>query len=129
MELQVEPSELAAAATTPQAARKFLRWINAARGESVQLIGIEHVSYFRSDTKYTKVVALGREWLIRKTIKQLVAELDPAMFLQTHRATIVNLAAVESVGRDERGHVVLKMRDRSESLAVSQPYTHLFRQM
>jgi hypothetical protein len=107
----------------------FLQWINASRGDEVQLINIEDVRYFKSDTKYTRMVASGREWLIRKTIKELVEELDPSMFLQMHRATIVNLNAVESVVRDAKGHVVLRLRGLAEVLPVSQPYTHRFRQM
>jgi DNA-binding LytR/AlgR family response regulator len=95
----------------------------------VQLITIEEVRYFQSDTKYTRVVAAKREGLIRKTIKELVEELDPSMFWQMHRATIVNLNAVESVGRDLKGHVILRLKDRPELLQVSQPYAHLFRQM
>ena len=75
------------------------------------------------------MVASGREWLIRKTIKELVEELDPSVFLQMHRATIVNLNAVESVARDVKGHVVLRLRGLAEVLPVSQPYAHLFRQM
>ena len=113
----------------PQRAGQHLRWINASRGEDVQLITIEEVRYFQSDMKYTRVVAAKREGLIRKTIKELVEELDPAMFWQMHRATIVNLNAVESVGRDLGGHVVLRLKDRKEMLQVSQPYAHLFRQM
>jgi DNA-binding LytR/AlgR family response regulator len=113
----------------PQRAGQHLRWINASRGEDVQLITIEEVRYFQSDMKYTRVVAAKREGLIRKTIKELVEELDPSMFWQMHRATIVNLNAVESVGRDLAGHVVLRLKDRKEVLQVSQPYAHLFRQM
>jgi DNA-binding LytR/AlgR family response regulator len=116
------------ARTAPRAGQ-YLRWINASRGEDVQLITIEEVKYFQSDTKYTRVVAARRDGLIRKSIKELVEELDPAMFWQMHRATIVNLNAVESVGRDLKGHVVLRLKDRPEVLHVSQPYTHLFRQM
>ena len=108
---------------------QYLRWINASHGTDVRLITIEEVRYFRSDTKYTRVVAANREGLIRKTIKELVEELDPSMFWQMHRATIVNLNAVESVGRDLKGHVVLRLKDRPELLQVSQPYSHLFRQM
>jgi DNA-binding LytR/AlgR family response regulator len=51
------------------------------------------------------------------------------MFLQMHRAAIVNLSAVESVGRDLKGHLVLRIKNRREMLAVSQPYAHLFRGM
>ena len=116
-------------ANPPPRHGQYLRWINASRGEDVQLITIEEVRYFQSDTKYTRVVAATREGLIRKTIKELVDELDPSMFWQMHRASIVNLNAVESVGRDLRGRVVLRIKDRSESLSVSKPYAHLFRQM
>jgi DNA-binding LytR/AlgR family response regulator len=113
----------------PGPAGHYLRWINASRGDDVQLITIEEVRYFQSDTKYTRVVAGRREGLIRRTIKELVEELDPSMFWQMHRATIVNLNAVESVGRDLKGHVILRLKDRPELLQVSQPYAHLFRQM
>jgi DNA-binding LytR/AlgR family response regulator len=131
--LRITPADLdgllASLASPPARQGRYLRWINASRGEDVQLITIEEVRYFQSDTKYTRVVAAKREGLIRKTIKELVAELDPAMFWQMHRATIVNLNAVESVGRDMRGHVILRLKDRRELLQVSQPYEHLFRQM
>jgi DNA-binding LytR/AlgR family response regulator len=116
-------------AQPPRRNGRYLRWINASRGEDVQLITIEEVKYFQSDTKYTRVVAAQRDGLIRKSIKELVEELDPSMFWQMHRATIVNLNAVESVGRDLKGHVVLRLKDRPELLQVSQPYAHLFRQM
>jgi len=116
-------------ANPPARPGQHLRWINASRGEDVQLVTIEEVRYFQSDTKYTRVVATRREGLIRKTIKELLDELDPMVFWQVHRATIVNLNAVESVGRDIQGHVILRLKDRPEVLKVSQPYEHLFRQM
>jgi DNA-binding LytR/AlgR family response regulator len=108
---------------------QYLRWINASRGTDVQLITIDEVRYFHSDTKYTRVVAAHSDGLIRMTIKELVGQLDPSVFWQMHRATIVNLNAVESVGRDLKGHVILRIKDRPELLQVSQPFTHLFRQM
>ena len=116
-------------ANPPPRDGQYLRWINASRGEDVELITIEEVRYFQSDMKYTRVVAANRDGLIRKTIKELVEELDPAMFWQMHRSTIVNLNAVESVGRDLKGHVILRLKNRPELLQVSQPFAHLFRQM
>jgi len=131
VELAAESGIRAVADAAPQDRRgsPFLQWINASQGDDVQLVSVDEVRYFKSDTKYTRVVARGRDWLIRKTIKELVGELDPAVFLQMHRAAIVNMNAVESVGRDAKGHVMLRLRGLTEQLAVSQPYTHLFRQM
>jgi DNA-binding LytR/AlgR family response regulator len=107
----------------------FLRWINASQGNDLQLVTIDEVRFFQSDTKYTRVVAAKREGLIRMTIKDLAQELDPAMFWQVHRSTIVNLHAIATVTRDLHGNVVLRLKDRPEILKVSQPYAHLFRQM
>jgi DNA-binding LytR/AlgR family response regulator len=116
-------------AHVPPNSGRHLRWINASRGEDVQLITMDEVRYFHSDTKYTRVVAARAEGLIRMSIKQLVEELDPSMFWQIHRATIVNLTAIERVAHDLRGGLVLRLKDRKEVLPVSQPYAHLFRRM
>lgn len=111
------------------APRRYLQWINASRGAAVRLITVEEILYFRSDQKYTLVVTAQSEALIKKTIKTLVGELDPAMFWQVHRSTIVNVHAIESVIRDDRGNLTLRLKNRAEKLPVSEAYHHLFQQM
>jgi DNA-binding LytR/AlgR family response regulator len=56
-------------------------------------------------------------------------ELDPAVFKQIHRSTIVNMKAVVAVSRDDTGKGSLRLRGREETLAVSQPFMTLFRNM
>ena len=109
--------------------RQHLQWINASRGAAVRLITVEEILYFKSDQKFTLVVTADSESLIRKTIRELGDELDPAMFWQVHRSTIVNLYAIDSVIRDERGNLSLRLKNRPEQLAVSEAHTHLFKQM
>jgi len=110
-------------------APRYLQWINASRGAAVRLVTVEEILYFKSDQKYTLVVTPDTEALIRKTIKALAGELDPSMFWQVHRSTIVNVHAIDSVLRDESGTLTLRLKQRAEALAVSEPYTHLFHQM
>jgi DNA-binding LytR/AlgR family response regulator len=105
-----------------------LRWIQASVGTQIRLIPVEDVLFFQSDLKYTRVVTREGESLIRKPLKELVAELDPAQFWQIHRATIVNSSEIGHVVReDDRLTVVLK--HRAERLEVSRTFTHLFRSM
>lgn len=111
------------------ASRRYLQWINASRGAAVRLITVEEILYFKSDQKYTLVVTADGEALIRKTIKALTAELDPTMFWQVHRSAVVNVHAIHSVMRDERGNLTLRLKQRPETLPVSEPYNHLFQQM
>jgi DNA-binding LytR/AlgR family response regulator len=98
-------------------------------GTDVKLITVDEVCYFQSDTKYTRVVTTGGESLIRKSLKELLDELDPSLFWQIHRSTIVNVNAIGAVSRDLAGRLVVRLKDRKETLHVSQPYAHLFRQM
>ena len=117
--------ELAGAAP----ARAHLRWINASAGNEVRLITVDEVLYFQSDAKYTRVVTADSEALIRRSLKELQDELDPASFWPIHRSTIVNANAIAGVSRDFRGHLSVKLKARTEKLPVSDANVHLFRQM
>lgn len=120
---------LAASEDRPAPARRYLQWINASRGAAVRIITTEDIQYFKADNKYTLVVTADSEALIKKPIRELVEELDPAVFWQIHRSTVVNVNAIDSVLRDDRGNLNLRLKRRQESLAVSDAYTHRFRQM
>ncbi|WP_332664017.1 LytTR family DNA-binding domain-containing protein, partial [Aeromicrobium sp.] len=82
-----------------------------------------------ADNKYTTVVTRAGEALLRKPIKDLLDVLDPAAFKQIHRATIVNLKAIDSISRDDTGKGHLTLKGRAETLVVSQPFMALFRSM
>jgi DNA-binding LytR/AlgR family response regulator len=112
----------------PQA-RTHLRWINASSGADVRLITVDEICYFQSDTKYTRAVTPNSESLIRKSLKELLEELDPDLFWQIHRSTVVNVNAIAGVSRDFAGRLFVKLKTRKETLPVSQPFAHLFRQM
>jgi len=113
----------------PPAPRRHLQWINASRGAAVRLLTVDEILYFKSDQRYTLVVTRDAEALIRKTIRDLGDELDPTLFWQVHRSTLVNVHAIDSVSRDDRGNLQLRLKHRPELLSVSEAYHHLFRQM
>ncbi len=107
----------------------WLRWINASVGASVRLIAVEEVRDFKADNRTTLVMTATHESLIRKPTKELLEELDPAMFWQIHRSTVFNVNAVEEEHRSMTGHCEMRLEKRPERLPVSAPYVHLFRQM
>lgn len=109
--------------------RAYLQWINASLGNELRFITVDEVCYFRSDAKYTRVVTAGQESLIRKSVRELAAELDPDRFRQIHRSIIVNLGEIAGIQRDFRGRIQVKLKRRTEALPVSDPYAPLFRQM
>jgi DNA-binding LytR/AlgR family response regulator len=110
-------------------ASEHLRWIKASVGSNVRLIPVEEVLFFQSDEKYTRVVTCEAESLIRKPIRELLDELDPAKFWQVHRATIVNVDHIATVKRGLKDQAEITLREHGETLVVSRAFTHLFKQM
>jgi DNA-binding LytR/AlgR family response regulator len=120
-----------APSATPTAGggKQYLQWIQASMGQQIRLIPVADVLFFTSDEKYTRVQVEGYEALIRKPIKELIEELDPEQFWQIHRATIVNVKAINGITRDFRGRQLVQLKNHPEKLEVSRNYTHLFKQM
>jgi DNA-binding LytR/AlgR family response regulator len=113
----------------PGGAPAYLRWIQATVGQSIQMIPVEEVLFFISDEKYTRVQTATTEALIRKPIKELVDELDPQLFWQIHRSTLVNATAISGIARDLRGRQIVSVKGHPEKLEVSRSYTGLFKGM
>ena len=113
----------------PGGTAKYLEWIQASVGQAIQMIPVEEVLFFISDEKYTRVQTAKLEALIRKPIKELVDELDPQIFWQIHRSTLVNARAIDGITRDFRGRQMVGVKGLTEKLEVSRSYTHLFKGM
>ncbi len=112
-----------------QGRRGRLQWIKATMGQNLRLIPVADVLFFQSDEKYTRVVTADSEALIKTPIREILDGLDPEVFWQIHRSTVVNVNAIAAVTRDFRGQAHVKIRGKDETLVVSRVYSHLFKQM
>lgn len=111
------------------AQRKTLKWLNCGQGTEIDVIATSEVLFFQSRDKYTAVVTVDKERYIRTPLKELMNDLDPDEFWQVHRSSVIRVAAIERVLRDELGRMHVKMRDSPEKIAVSGAFTGLFKQM
>jgi DNA-binding LytR/AlgR family response regulator len=109
--------------------REKLQWIKATVGQNLRLIPVGEVLFFQSDEKYTRVVMVEGEALIKTPIRELLDGLDPDVFWQIHRSTLVNVSAIAAVTRDFRGQAHVKIKGKDDNLVVSRIYSHLFKQM
>jgi len=107
----------------------YLRWIQAQVGSSLRMVSTREILFFQSDEKYTRVQTAAAEFLIRKTLKELLDELDPDEFWRIHRSTLVRVDAIAEVKRDLRGRQMLKVRGWPGELEVSRNHSYLFQQM
>jgi DNA-binding LytR/AlgR family response regulator len=109
--------------------KNYLRWVQAQVGGSLRMVSTREILFFQSDEKYTRVQTATAELLIRKTLKELVDELDPDEFWRIHRSTLVRVDQIASVTRDLRGRQMLKLKNYPGELEVSRNHASLFQQM
>jgi len=113
----------------PKATASHLRYVRASQGELVHQIPVGDVLYFHADDKYTCVRTAAAEHLIRTTVTELAAQLDPQRFVQIHRSTIVNLEHLAGTRRDELSRLFVRLHGHAGELPVSRAYVHLFKAM
>lgn len=120
---------LLAGTAPPPAAVSRLEVIQAQVGNLVHLVPVAEVVYFEAADKYVRVVTADREHLIRLPLKDLLPQLDPQLFWQVHRGTVVQARRITSARREESGKVTLTLAGREEKLVASRLYAHLFKGM
>ncbi len=111
------------------AAAPRLRYIRAAQGELTHQVNVDNVLFFQADDKYTVVRTTTGELLIRTSITDLAAQLDPDRFWQVHRSTLINLDWLEGTRRDDASRLFVRIKGHAVDLPVSRAFVHLFKAM
>ena len=114
---------------TQQPAQQYLQWVRAQVGDSISLVPVDKIYFFQARDKYTTVMTKNEEYLIRKTISELVDELDPGQFYQIHRGTIVNAHFIDKIDTLPGSRGQLRLKGRSEVHTISRSYSNRFKQM
>lgn len=110
-----------------QANTSYLKFLQASVGKKLRFIMVEEILYVQSDNKYTRLVTAQAEAFIRKPLKELMSELDPDLFWQIHRGTLVNIRAIDSVVREEIEKMSVILKGSAEKLEVSRAHQSQFK--
>jgi DNA-binding LytR/AlgR family response regulator len=108
---------------------RHLAWLHTGAGNTTRLLSVAEALYFRAADKYTDVVTASEKHVIRLSLKELLAQLDPQAFVQIHRSIIVNLNAVERLERDALGRTHIHLKSHQDVLPVGRAYAGQFRRM
>lgn len=93
----------------PTGTRESEFWIRRAGGDFVRL-DVSAIDYAVVEEDYVRIFAGGRSYLLRESIRGLLARLDPDEFLQVHRSTIVRASALAEVARGRFGQAEVVLR-------------------
>jgi DNA-binding LytR/AlgR family response regulator len=105
----------------------YLLYVCAGAQNNAGPILVDEVIYFRAEDANTTVVTGNGEHRIRTPLHELFAMLDPEKFWQVHRSTVVNIARIETVKREDQDHLVVKFKERDECITVGHPFCQQFR--
>lgn len=106
-----------------------LKFLRAGIGDTVRIVPVDEVTHLQAQDKYVSLYTADGEQLIRISLKELADQLDPNIFVQVHRSTIVNMRVVETAERDFTGRVMLTLKGVKDKVQVSRQYAHLFARM
>ncbi len=110
-------------------APSFLRWIRASQGEVTHHLDVSQVLFFKSDDKYTVVQTAQGEFLIRRSVSELLAELDPSIFWQINRGVLINSSYLTTTQRSGLGGLNAFLRGVETPMPVAKPYQGQFKHM
>ncbi len=114
-------------ASSPQGPLQLLQ---ASAGKQLRMVPVTDVLCLEAADKYVRVFTQdGSEVLLRTPLKELLQRLDPQVFWQIHRGTVVRASAIDTVTRDEWGRLSLHLKGHHNTLSVSRLYAHLFKAM
>ncbi len=103
------------------------RQLCARVGDSLRLIPVRDIDYFRADRKYVRVHHRGGTDLLDDSLKSLEAEFS-ANFCRIHRSTLVAVEHLAGLERDAEGKPVVRFRRTGETLPVSRRHVGAIRQ-
>jgi DNA-binding LytR/AlgR family response regulator len=106
---------------------RYLKWLTVPHASELRVVAVAEILYLQADNKYTTIATRSATFLLNSALKEMQRKLDPAVFWQIHRGTIVNISAIDTIYRSFRGSLEVKLKDRSEILPVSAAHAHLFK--
>lgn len=90
-------------------------------GERLQLIDSTSVEWLEADDNYVHVHTAARDYLLRRTLQDLLAQLGEQRFVRIHKSAAVNLSAIESLTPLFKGDYEVQLRN-GRALRLSRRY-------
>ena len=98
-------------------------------GQRIVRVDQQAIGWIDAAGDYLCIHTPDETFVLRATLRDMEQRLDPRRFQRIHRSTIVNMRAIQSIGRDDTGKGTIKLKKRPETLSVSQPFMALFKHM
>lgn len=105
--------------------KKTLRRLMINHNNRLILLPVGNIACVNSYGNYLKIHTSGKTYLIRETMNNLEARLDPEKFVRIHRSTLVNIDSIKEIQPLFGGQYTVLLKDGTE-LTLSRSYRKNF---
>ena len=109
--LELEVEERSSDREQQRPARRFLQRLAVEENEKIVLVRLDDIRWMQSSGNHIRLHMGKTSHLIRQSMKNLQALIDPNRFLRVHRNAIVNLDHVEEFHLPPNGNMFVKLND------------------
>lgn len=100
-------------AEEPSRARYVSRWLIKSAGR-VFFLKTDDIDYVQAEDYYVKLHVGRKGHLLRETMNEMEAKLDPSQFLRIHRSSIVNIERIRELQQHFNGEYIVLLHDGTE---------------
>jgi two-component system LytT family response regulator len=93
---------------------RWLERLTVPTVDGVRVLEAGEIDWIEAQDYCVEVHAGGRGYLLRRSLRELEARLDPARFARVHRSAIVNVARVQHLATAGHGERALRLRDGTQ---------------
>ncbi|MGH8176220.1 MAG: LytR/AlgR family response regulator transcription factor [Steroidobacter sp.] len=90
-------------------------------GEQLQLIESAAIEWLEADDNYVHVHTVARDYLLRRTLQDLLVQLGEQRFVRIHKSVAVNIAEIQALTPLFKGDHEVQLR-RGQRLRLSRRY-------
>lgn len=101
-------------ATEPVRQPQYLSRLLIKSAGRVFFLKTDEIDYVQAEDYYVKLNVGRKGHLLRETMNEMEAKLDPAKFLRIHRSTIVNIERIRELQQHFNGEYIVVLHDGSE---------------
>jgi len=109
--MDLEPEAGASVPEQKQSVRPFLQRLAVEADERIVVVKVEDIRWMQAAGNYIRLHVGKTSHVLRRSMKNLQALLDPNRFLRVHRNAIVNLDHVEEFHLPPSGNMFVKLND------------------
>jgi two-component system LytT family response regulator len=110
-------------ARDPFSGKAYADRVLVRNGGRVAFVRVEEIDWIEAHGNYLRLHRGADSHLVRQTMNEMEARLDPGKFLRIHRSTIVNIERIRELQTLMHGDCAVTLHDNT-TLTLSRNYRH-----